>query len=196
MTTQHAKTLAMGWALAGLITFVAAIPPLEAQNPRLGILGKPAPELDVDTWLNLPSEIDSVSLEALRGKVVYLFLFQSWCPGCHSHGFPALVETYEHFADNQEVVFIAVQTTFEGYGTNTSARAEETVSSYGLPIPVGHDSDEEGDDVPLMRRYRSGGTPWTVIVDRAGIVRFNGFQIRGDDAIRQIARMLETPIKH
>ena len=34
-----------------------------------------------------------------RGKVVYLYFFQSWCPGCHRHGFPTLQAMSKHFAD-------------------------------------------------------------------------------------------------
>jgi len=164
---------------------------VEGSNPQLGILGRSAPELEVDAWFNLPEEIEQVSLADLKGKVVYLFFFQSWCPGCHSHGFPAMVEAYEHFEEETDVVFIAVQTTFEGYGSNTADRAEESVASYGLPIPVGHDSDEEGKGVSLMRKYRSGGTPWTVLIDRDGVVRFNGFQISGPDAIGAVQALLD-----
>ena len=33
-----------------------------------------------------------------------------------------------------------------------------------------------------MRAYRTGGTPWTVIIDAEGIVRFDDFTISADDA--------------
>ena len=44
-----------------------------------GILGRQAPELNLNTWINgdgIP--IDSIKLGDCRGKVIYLYFFQSW----------------------------------------------------------------------------------------------------------------------
>lgn len=57
-------------------------------SPSYGILGQRAPEWDVRQWFNLPDGKDTVDLGDYKGKVVYLYCFQSWCPGCHSSGFP------------------------------------------------------------------------------------------------------------
>ena len=42
----------------------------------------------------------------------------------------------------------------------------------------------------VMRRYRSGGTPWTVIIDRDGVVRYNDFSVQPTRAISLIDRLL------
>ena len=42
----------------------------------------------------------------------------------------------------------------------------------------------------LMMRYRSGGTPWTIIIDQDGIVQFNDFGIESEQAIKLIDRLL------
>ena len=42
-----------------------------------------------------------------------------------------------------------------------------------------------------MRRYRTGGTPWTVLIDPDGVVQFNDFHIAPDKAIDLIDRMLD-----
>lgn len=58
---------------------------------RYGILNRPAPELELDSWIDGSGKpISQIRLKALRGKVIYLYFFQDWCPGCHSHGFPTL----------------------------------------------------------------------------------------------------------
>ena len=67
----------------GLLLLVMLAPQTAAQSPSLGILGQPAPAWEVARWFNLPSGTDSLDIADLRGKVVYLFCFQSWCPGCH-----------------------------------------------------------------------------------------------------------------
>ena len=162
-------------------------------NRELGIEGRSAPELQVDRWMNLADAAEEPAIEALRGKVVYLYFFQSWCPGCHSHGFPALRAVYVRYADHDDVALLAVQTTFEGHSTNTAAKALEAVKDHGLEVPVGH-AEGEGESTPsLMLAYRTGGTPWTVIIDRQGLVRFNGFSIDPSSAADAVEELLTEP---
>lgn len=155
------------------------------QRPKLGILDKTAPAWPVDQWFNLPAGRTSIDVGDYRGKVVYLYGFQSWCPGCHAYGFPTLQELIKRFKDDDDVAFVAIQTTFEGFNTNTPDKALATAQRYGLSIPVGH-SGSNGNPSRLMRDYRGGGTPWTVIIDRNGVVRFNDFHITPDQAERLI----------
>lgn len=180
--------------VACLALLVALAVPDMIDSQQLGIQDRPAPPWPVDAWLNLPAGIDQLNVTEFRGKVVYLFFFQSWCPGCHSHGFPTLREVYERYRGNDEVAFVAIQTTFEGYATNTPERALESVGDYGLEIPVGHTEGkgERAGPPGMMRTYRTGGTPWTVIIDRNGIVRFDGFSIEADSAVRTIEALLAT----
>ena len=54
-------------------------------------------------------------------------------------------------------------------------------------LPVGHAVPEKGQRLPaLMSRYRTGGTPWTIIIDREGVVRFNDFRLTSSHAIELI----------
>ena len=69
-----------------------------------------------------------------RGKILYLYGFQFWCPGCHSRGFPTLQKLIRHYKDDTDVEFVAVQTVFEGFGTNTFERARKVAKDYGLKI--------------------------------------------------------------
>ena len=64
-------------------------------------------------WLNLPSGKKKIDIQDYQGKVLYLFCFQSWCPGCHSSGFPTLQKVMSRFKDNDDVAFVAIQTVFE-----------------------------------------------------------------------------------
>ncbi len=162
------------------------------RNPDLGILDEPAPTWRVDQWFNLPQGAEAIDLADYRGKIVYLYGFQSWCPGCHAHGFPTLQELIKRFDGDDDVAFVAVQTTFEGFGTNTPEKAGQTAERYGPVIPVGH-SGSVNTPAPLMRDYRGGGTPWTVIIDRDGVVRFNDFHMTPDEAERLIKHLKSRP---
>jgi len=141
-----------------------------------GIEGRLAPDFGIDTWFNLPEGKSRVELADHADQCVYLYCFQSWCPGCHSLGFPAMLRMMELFADEPKLAFLTVQTVFEGFGTNTLDAAREVARKYELDIPVGHDPGPESSGSVLMPRYRTGGTPWTIVIDRDRRVRFNGFQ--------------------
>ena len=154
--------------------------------PR-GIVGEPAPSLAGVEWIGGARE---VLPEIRKGEVTYLFFFQSWCPGCHSHGFPTLKALHKEFQD--EVNFIAVQTVFEGFGTNTKERAIADVKSFGLDIPVGHDGTAQMPST-LLRTFRGGGTPWTIIIDKQGKVRFNGFRLQQKQGEEMLNMLVDKP---
>ncbi len=155
-----------------------------------GILGQRAPTWDVADWFNLPEGIDRLEINDLQGKVIYLFCFQAWCPGCHNTGFPTLKDVYEHFKDKPSVAFIAIQTVFEGFDVNTIGRAREIATQYELQIPFGHDPGLDSRRSNVMTHYHTGGTPWTILIDLDGVVRFNDFHIQPHIAMEMIESML------
>lgn len=159
-----------------------------AQQPRAGILNQKAPTWDVTDWIQLPEGKSLLDIGDFQGKVLYLYCFQSWCPGCRSHGFPTLQKLTRYYKDDSEVVFVAVQTTFEGFSVNTFERMQSVAEQYNLKIPFGQ-SGSRGAPSTLMRNYRTGGTPWSIIVDKEGVVRFNQFHIRPEDAIQLIENL-------
>jgi len=53
-------------------------PPVKRPRRRRGIVGETAPTWKVSRWFNLPTGKDKLDVTDYRGKVVYLFFFQSW----------------------------------------------------------------------------------------------------------------------
>ena len=181
------KNIARFAVVAALLTMASMA---MARNER-GILGKPAPNWSVDQWLNLPTGQKRIDIQNFRGKALYLFCFQSWCPGCHSSGFPTLQKVMARFKDNDDVAFVAIQTVFEGFASNTFDHAKQVAQKYKLTIPVGQ-SGEQGKPSQVMAHYRSGGTPWVVIIDRDGVVRYNDFHVSVDQADKVIRAALKS----
>lgn len=163
-----------------------------AQAPEAGISGQKAPEPVAEFWIDKNGAPTQFSLAAQRGNWVHLKFWQSWCPGCHAHGFPALQKMATAFANEPRVVNIALQTVFEGYWSNTASKVRSTQQRYQLPIIFGHDASNTKDGRGTMARFRSGGTPWHVVVDPQGRVIFNGFQINADAAIAHIRQQLKA----
>ncbi len=114
---------------------------MTGQDRKYGIEGQQAPELANDIeWIDANGkEMEAVKLADHKGKFKVLYGFQSWCPGCHSRGLPALKKMCEALKDNDKVVFFALQTVFEGVHTNTKEKLLETQKKYDLEIPFGHD---------------------------------------------------------
>ena len=176
--------------LVGLSITALTVHPSQAQASPRGIEGQKAPEWAVSEWVQLQGK-KAPTLKNSQGKVLYLFFFQSWCPGCNSHGFPTMKAVQKNFASNPNVKFVTIQTVFEGFWVNSNEKAKSTAESFGLRIPVGHDAGPTDEGSITMRRYRSGGTPWTVIIDRNGVVRFNGFRMSPSKATGLIRELLK-----
>ena len=65
----------------GLLVALLLMPLSGATAPDLrkgGILGQPAPRLEVSTWVNLPVGKKTVDVTDYQGQVRVLFFFQSW----------------------------------------------------------------------------------------------------------------------
>lgn len=168
------------------------VQPAQAQETPPGIVGQTAPEWSVSSWHQLPEGKKSLDVKDFAGKVTYLYFFQSWCPGCHKAGFPTLQELTKKFKDDPDVAFVAIQTTFEGHDINTAGRLKEMATRYKLKIPFGQSAGTKGTP-KIMREYRTGGTPWIVIIDKQGKVRFNGFHVKPKIAAKGIEQLkLET----
>ncbi|MEM0968908.1 MAG: TlpA disulfide reductase family protein [Verrucomicrobiota bacterium] len=163
---------------------------------RYGIVGQTAPEFPSDlTWISAegtPAE-RPIKLADYQGKVIVLEYFQSWCPGCYKLGFPAIQEIKEALADEPLVVSLAVQTVFEGHHINTKEKIRETQKQFGLSIPFGHDpgTKASGGRSQLMHLYRTGGTPWNVVINDQGVVVANGFHIDPELAIPFLRELAE-----
>ena len=98
------------------------------------------------------------------------------------------------FEDEEDVIFLHLQTVFEGIETNTPARGAKEAKRQGIAVPTGHDARIDGSRVSLfMQRYGTGGTPWTTVIDRRGVVRLNSFTPEQAELRRTISSLVAEP---
>ncbi len=176
-----------------LLPFVGIAPSLFAgAGDKYGIKGLQAPPLKVDYWIDAEGQSAQFQQKQVEGKWVYLKCFQNWCPGCHEYGFPALKKVADAFHGNDRVKVLAVQTVFEGFGMNSQASVRELQLRYELPIMMGHDpGNPAGDHHPkTMQDYRTGGTPWVIVIAPNGHVVYNQFHIDADKFISFLQKQL------
>ena len=80
----------------------------------------------------------------------------------------------DQFKKAKDVVFFHLQTVWEAPRTNSPERGPREVQKYRIKAPVGYDAHVDGERTSvLMQRYGTGGTPWTIIIDKKGVVRMN-----------------------
>ena len=82
----------------------------------------------------------------------------------------------ERFAKVDDVVLFHLQTVWEAENVNTPARGHQEVKTHGVKVPVAYDGHVDGAYTSVfMHRYGTGGTPWTVVIDKKGKVRISQF---------------------
>jgi cytochrome c biogenesis protein CcmG, thiol:disulfide interchange protein DsbE len=105
-----------------------------------------------------------VSLAALRGKVVVLELWASWCEPC-VRALPELAHTAKALAGTdagRDIVFLAVN---QG---EDAATARAFLESHKLAEHLRFVLDEAG---AASEQLGADGIPYAVVVDREGIIR-------------------------
>lgn len=103
-----------------------------------------------------------VNSAELRGRVVILDYWATWCPACRRE-MPELEKLYQRYQGNSRVSFWAVDVR-DGGETPEKARAYMQNAGYTLPIASGGEMSSEG----LLKME---GFPSLVIIDTLGRVR-------------------------
>ena len=86
-------------------------------------------------------------------------------------------EIASYYREDPNVAVVTIQTTFEGFSINNFRALGEIADKYNLTIPIGH-SGWQGNPSPLLFKYEARGTPWIVIIDKNGMIRFSNFHLQ------------------
>jgi thiol-disulfide isomerase/thioredoxin len=149
---------------------------------QVELLGQEAPELSVADWVLG----EGATLAGLRGKVVLLEFWATWCRPCLEL-LPKLSELHRRYADQGlEIVALTRYGQVPDGADPDEARARErdlvrtVVAGRGLQIRVGI-----APDAHVQRRYGAMGVPTLVLIDRQGMVRLAASG--GDEAALEAA---------
>jgi len=171
-----------GVALSSLFVFAITIVLLGTPVSAAGVVqgapevGDIAPEMIIEELAGAP-EGSVATIESLKGKVVVLEFWATWCAPCIG-AFPHLNELVEHYKDSDDVVFIAITNesqetaakvldkkelnTWHGFDTDGSVWESYGVNAIPRTIIIGKDGKVAADTYPTM-----------VSVDALELVRAN-----------------------
>lgn len=123
------------------------------QSERLPEVGHPAPEISVERYVQGPPEAP-LGLAALRGKVVVLDFWASWCPGC--------IDAVDH-VNSLAQRFAGDPVVFLTLVNEPERTIRAALERWPLDTWVAMDADGATTDA-----YRIAGYPQAVLVDRQG----------------------------
>lgn len=164
---------------------------VQAKQASTGTLtGQRFPDL---IYRNVPGK--EVKLSSLRGKVVLLHFWGSWCPPCRKE-IPELDKLHLALVDRQDIAFVLLQI------RETSAAARRWADKQALKMPLA-DSGSTGEDDSLLH-LASGGTipdrdiarsfPTTYVLDKHGLVIFS--HVGPVHAWHEYAALLRDAARH
>ena len=136
---------------------------------QMELIGEEAPEITVKTWI----QGGPLDLEDLRGKVVLLEFWATWCKPCQEM-FPKLKHLYaEHAKNGLEIIgltrhYMAYRGTAESMGEELEL-IRGMIKQHAIEFPVGVAEDER-----LQAIYGANGLPTAILLDRHGVVRYAG----------------------
>lgn len=132
--------------------------------------GKTPPAVESRTWINS----DPLDLESLRGKVVMLDFWATWCGPC-MRAIPHTNELHARYGDAGLVIIgVCAQRGVE--------KMASTVQARGITYPVC--ADEAG---TIVKAYQVNGFPDYYFIDRSGTLRIADCRNeRIDDAIKML----------
>ncbi|MEI6779060.1 MAG: TlpA disulfide reductase family protein [Chloroflexales bacterium] len=160
------RMLTRPWGLAAIAILIGVIAVIGATNARPKVdpsvaavtsemapeVGKLAPTFQLSTPDGTP-----VSLAGLRGHVVLVNFWATWCPPCRAE-MPAIQAAYARY-QGQGFTVVAVT------ANETPANVTSFFKERGLGFPA------LLDDGRVHTAYRASGLPSSFFIDRQGVVR-------------------------
>lgn len=126
-----------------------------------------------------------VRLSELRGKVVVINFWASWCKPCEQEA-SALQVACKEYESTGQVIFIGADY------VDTPTEANVYLKKFNITYPYGEDRDLRRKR-PLSQHFRITGVPETYFIDTEGVLRY--VHIGPLTSIEQIRAQIDPPLK-
>ena len=146
------------------------------------MLDEKAPDFKL---VNLKGE--QVSLESLRGKVVVIDFWATWCGPCKA-SFPGMQKAVNKYEKSDDVAFVFIDTWESGEPDAKKENAKKFIESKSYTFNVLFDLDDK-----VVASFGVSGIPTKFVVDKKGMIRFKsvGFGGNDDELVSELSLMIE-----
>lgn len=158
----------------------------ELKKIQAKMVNDPAP---LFTLRNINGE--EVSLAALKGKVVILDFWATWCGPC-KNSFPAMQKAVDKYKDNPKVAFLFIDTWENSKDPQPAVKA--FIKEHGYTFNVLFDlKDSVSQKSEVIASYGAKGIPAKYVIDKEGNIRFRllGFSGSDEQVVKELSTMIE-----
>ena len=169
------------WAvLVGLLVLVA----IALKRSQQGTVqpGDKIPEFSMPMFTGYEfNGATQVKLSELRGKVVMINFWASWCKPCEQEA-ADLREAWDYYKDSGKVVFIGVDY------VDTEPEARAYLQKFGIQYPNGPDLGTK-----VSQLFRIKGVPETYFLDQEGVL--NHVQVGPFTSVNDIKAIIDPMLR-